>query len=275
MKHKLLLLVLCIFSSGNLLAQFSQAPDEPAYSTEKEFTNTQGLWLGLYTKYRLNEKMFYYGEYHYRRTNNFTDDMAQLYLRFGLTYLVNTRLELTAGIVTPFYWAPQQDLPGQDNVVPQYRLWQQVLLVQPFDRLKLYHTFRFEQRWKRDYIEEAPFKLTHRFRYKLTAYYPLNNYKLVNKTLFASFYEEVFIQAGKSITYNYLEDNRVFLGLGYILNENVQFQAGYMWTFRYNNSPYSFEHRHIPRISVYHNLDFYRKRIERRKERVMILEEEF
>lgn len=247
--------------------------EESAY--EKEFTSTTELWTGLYTKYRLNEKWFYYGEYHIRRRNNFINDMGQVYLRFGMTYLANNQLELTAGIVTPFYWAPEQDLPGQDNVVPQYRLWQQLVLVQPFDRLKLYHQFRFEQRWKRDYIEDSPFKLTHRFRYKITAYYPLNNYKLVQNTLFLSAYEEVFVQAGKSITYDYLEDNRLFLGLGYIVNENLQIQAGYMWTFRYKDGPTSFEHRHIPRISFYHNLDFHRRRLERQKQKIQVLEEEF
>ncbi|MDT0690106.1 DUF2490 domain-containing protein [Salegentibacter sp. F188] len=270
MKKLILLIVLGFFC---LSAQAQEITDD--YGESKEFTSTTGLWLGLYTKYRLNEKFFYYGEYHLRRTNNFVDDMAQVYLRFGLTYLLNTKVELTAGIVTPFYWAPEQDQAGQDNVVPQYRFWQQVVLVQPFDRLKLYHQFRFEQRWKRDYEIDAPFKLTHRFRYKLGAYYPLNNHKLVNKTLFASFYEEIFIQAGKTITYNYLEDNRAFLGLGYIINQNLQVQAGYMWTFRYKGGPNSFEHRHIPRISLYHNLDFHRKRIERRKERIDILMDEF
>ncbi|SKB79197.1 Protein of unknown function [Salegentibacter salinarum] len=147
--------------------------------------------------------------------------------------------------------------------------------VQPFERLKLNHQFRFEQRWKRDYIEDSPFKLSHRFRYKLTAYYPLNNYKLINNTLFLSFYEEIFVQAGKSITYDYLEDNRMFLGLGYILNENIQVQVGYMWTFRYKEGPNSFEHRHIPRVSVYHNLDFHRRRIEKQKEKIQVLENEF
>lgn len=272
LKNILVLILVIHLQAGAQELEYNMQ-EEPA--TQKEYRHTTGLWLGLYTKYRLTEKMFYYGEYHFRRTNNFVDDMAQLYLRFGITYLANKQLELTAGIVTPFYWAPEQDLPNQDNVVPQYRLWQQVLLVQPFDRLKLYHTFRFEQRWKRDYVEDSPFILSHRFRYKISGYYPLNNYKLVNKTLFFSFYEEVFIQAGKKITYNYLEDNRVFAGLGYILNENVQIQAGYMWTFRYDGGPYNFEHRHIPRLSVYHNLDFYKKRQQKRRERTTILPLDF
>ncbi len=273
---KKILFIICFFASINyLFSQRIEPETQEESSPKKEFSNSTGLWTGIYTKYRLSEKWFYYGEYHLRRRNNFINDMAQIYLRFGATYLASKKLELTAGFVTPLYWAPEQDLPGQDNVVPQYRLWQQLLLVQPFDRLKLYHQFRFEQRWKRDYVENSPFKLTHRFRYKLTAYYPLNNHHLVNKTLFLSAYEEIFIQAGKSITYDYLEDNRAFLGLGYILNENIQIQAGYMWTFRFNGAPNKFEHRHIPRISFYHNIDFHRKKIERQKEKVQILKDEF
>lgn len=274
MKRILLIAALFIFALNSTKAQEINAEDE-ASPYDKEFKSSTEFWTGFYTKYRIKEKWFYYGEYHLRRRNNFVQDMGQVYLRFGMTYLANKQLELTAGIVTPFYWAPEQDVEGQDNVVPQYRFWQQLVLVQPFERLKLYHQFRFEQRWKRDYIEDSPFKLTHRFRYKITAYYPINNYKLVNKTLFLSAYEEVFIQAGKSITYDYLEDNRLFLGLGYIVNENLQVQAGYTWTFRYAGGPNSFEHRHIPRISFYHNLDFHRKRLERQKQQIQILEEEF
>src|SRR5688572_12730803 len=77
--------------------------------TQKTHKHTEGLWLGTYTKYRISEKTFYYGEYHYRRTNNFIKDMGQVYLRFGLTYLINKNVEITGGIVTPLYWAPKQD----------------------------------------------------------------------------------------------------------------------------------------------------------------------
>lgn len=241
---------------------------------EKSIDNTTGLWVGLYTKYRIKEKLFYYGEYHYRRRNDFIKDMAQVYLRFGLTYLVNKNTELTGGIVTPFYWAGNYEPnAGIDKIVPQFRFWEQLLLVQHIDRLKLYHQFRFEQRWRRDFVEESPFELTHRFRYRITAYYPLNRPKLLPKTLYLSFYEEILMQAGKTITYDHFEDNRVFLGLGYIVNENIQIQAGYMWTFRHNGSPYQYESRHIPRLSVYHNFDFYGRKKKQEELKPLILQD--
>lgn len=251
--------------------------NEYAIPLEKETSQTMEGWLGLYTKYRLTDKFFYYGEYHYRR-KNYMKEMGQVYLRFGATYLVNKNFELTGGIVTPVYWANESMKgPNVDNVVPQFRLWQQFLFVQPFNRAKLYHQIRLEQRWRRSYVKDSPFLLTYRFRYKLMMYLPLNKPHLVNNTLFFVAYDEIFIQAGRSIIFDHMEDNRLFLGLGYILNENIQLQAGYTWTFRHAGAPNKYEHRHIPRISVYHNLDFYKKREDRKKyeRNRMILKNEF
>lgn len=266
--HQFLVGILCLFISINLFAQ-QTVPTEKSVSTNTE------TWIGLYTKYRLTDKFFYYGEYHFRRRNQFVKDMGQVYLRFGLTYLVNKQFEITAGVVTPIYWAPDQDEPNIDKVVPQYRLWQQFLLVQPINHVKLYHQFRFEQRWRRDYVKGSPFELTHRFRYKILAYVPLNSPRLEPKTFFLALSEEIFMQAGKTITYDHFEDNRVTAGLGYILNENIQLQLAHMWTFRHRGAPNVYESRHIPRFSVYHSLDFFTKKLNRRKQAPVILNENF
>lgn len=241
----------------------------------KTISNNTETWIGLYTKYRLSEKLFYYGEYNYRRRNQFINDMGQLYLRFGLTYLVNKQFEVTGGIVTPLYWAPDQEAPNIDKVVPQFRFWQQFLLVQPIHHVKLYHQFRLEQRWRRDFVKNSDFNLTHRFRYKILAYVPLNSTELKQKTLFLALSEEIFMQAGKTITYDHFEDNRVTAGLGYILNDNIQLQLSYMWTFRHRGAPNVYESRHIPRLSVYHSLDFFTKKLNRRKQTPVLLTENF
>lgn len=243
-----------------------------AQTKEKNITHSSGLWLGTYTKYKLTDKWFYYGEYHYRRRNQLIQDMAQIYLRFGATYRPNGNMELTGGIVTPIYWAPNQEAPNIDKRVMQYRFWEQALFVQYFDRLKLYHQIRTEQRWKRDYEKNSPFTLTHRFRYKLSTYIPLNHHQIIPGTIFASLYNEIFIQAGKSITYNHLEDNRLFIGAGYMMNESTQVQMGYMLTYRHKGSPYDYEFRHIPRISLYHSMDFSRD-IKNRKNIPVLMDE--
>jgi hypothetical protein len=222
---------------------------------EKEYIHNTGLWLGTYTQYQFRDKWFYHGEYHYRRRNQFIKDMNQVYLRFGATYRYNDEFEITGGIATPAYLAPK-GLINADPIIWQFRFWQQFLMVQHLERAKIYHQFRFEQRWAREFIKETPYQLTHRLRYKFATYIPINNKQLTPGTYFASLNNEIIIQAGKSIKFNYFEDNRLFLGLGYVWDDNIQLQAGYMWTFRHAGSPFRYEHRHIPRVSLYHSLDF-------------------
>jgi Protein of unknown function (DUF2490) len=263
----ILILICCFRSPGFAI--------EPETEQAKTFKNTSGFWLGIYTKYRLSKRVFYYGEYHIRRRNNLFDNMAQIYLRFGATYLVNSKMSLTGGIATPLYWAPNQDAENIDKVVPQFRFWEQLLLVQHIGRTKLYHQYRIEQRWEREYEKGSPFRFDFRSRYKIAWYYPLNNRHFVPKTFFLSPYAEIFFQAGKRVKYNYFEDFRLFLGAGYILNKNFQFQAGYMFTFRHAGSPYDYEKRHIIRISVFHSFDFYNRKQELKRQEAAILRDEF
>jgi len=241
--------------------QFMETQADGTSLPEKEYNRQSGLWIGMYTKYKIGEKLFYYGEYHMRRRDQLVQNMAQIYLRFGLSYLVNEKFEVTGGIVTPFYWAPEDLYSSQeqiDKVVNQFRFWQQFLFIQSMGRVKIYHQIRTEQRWKRDYLVGSPFKLTHRMRYKITTYIPLNKPKLQDKTLFFSGYNEIFIQAGKPVLYNYFEDNRLFLGLGYVINEKFQLQAGYMKSIQQRERGFDLNNRDIIRFSVYHNLDFTR-----------------
>jgi hypothetical protein len=255
----LILGILCFFISIQTFSQGSNS--EPI--DQKENFNFQFLWTGIYTKYRIGEKLWYNGEYHVRTRNNFVNEMNQLYLRVGLSYLLTNNFEITGGIVTPFYWSDPNLFPEGtplDKVVPQFRFWQQYLFIQPVGRVKVYHQIRMEQRWRREFIVDTPFELTHRFRYKIMAYVPLNSRDLQKKTLFLSLYNEIFIQAGKSIQVNFLEDNRTFIGLGYILNENIQFQTGYMKSLQQRGNGIDFNDRDIIRISVYHNFDFYYKK---------------
>ena len=65
---------------------------------------------------------------------------------------------------------------------------------------------------------------------------------------------------GKTVIRNPFEDNRAFVGLGYILNENIQFQAGYAKSWQQQNSGINYNNRDLIRFSVYHNLDFTRKK---------------
>ncbi len=234
------------------------AADDPNIP-ERQVNRQTGVWHGLYTKYQLADRLFYYGEYHLRRTEYY-QNMSKLYLRFGVTYLLDKYLEATAGFVNPYIWAPDpKDTERYDPVVPEFRLWEQLLYVQSVGRFKFYHQLRFEQRFKRKNDIGAEYKYSNRWRYRFTTYVPINDEKLHPGVLFGVFYNEIFIQNGKHIKYNNFEENRTVLGLGYILNNSLQFQAVYMWTYG-QQSAYEFRQRDLFRFNIYHNLDLRRDR---------------
>lgn len=224
----------------------------------REISHQTGIWYGLYTKYMIANKLFYYGEYHMRRSE-WNSHMSKLYLRFGLAYLINPSLEVTAGFVNPYSWYDIESRDTEDRVVPEFRFWQQFLFVQEIARTKLYHQFRFEERWKRGHFKEDPYHFSQRYRYKFTIYTPLNHNHIQNKTIFLANNAEIFIQSGKKVIYNNLEEIRVFNGIGYLLNNNFQFQMGYSWHYGQRSEGYRFRHQDIIRFSVYHNMDLRRR----------------
>jgi hypothetical protein len=244
-----------VFALISFFVTLSEAQIQPL--PEKESRSSNGTWFGVYTKYHFNDKWAYYGEYHVRRKEGLSK-MGQIYLRVGATYKLAKYLELTAGFANPYYWAPNPEDENVDKVVPQYRTWEQAVLATPFDHIKVMHQLRLEQRYRRDYVKGSPFKLTHRFRYKLTTYIPLNHKDFIPNTLFLALYNEILIQAGKSVVYNHLEDNRAFVGLGYNFSYDWQVQSGYMYSYRHDGAPHKYENRHIIRFSLYHHLEFHR-----------------
>ncbi len=240
---------------------------QPVVAQDRSVTRPAetGLWFGLYTKFRMTDRTFYYAETHYRRRSSaenrldFMGQMGQIYNRHGISYLFSPYFELTAGPVLVLNYA---DPKGGENerMTLEPRIWHQWLFIQPLaNKIKLYHQFRFEHRYKRYNQVGAEYNYTNRYRYKLYSYLPLNRPEVGNKTLFLSPSAELFMHSGKSIVYNPFEDFRVYTTLGYIRN-NLIFTAGHMWT--YGQRPTGFEYRqsHVIRLSLYVNLDF-RKRV--------------
>ena len=52
----------------------------------------------------------------------------------------------------------------------------------------------------------------------------------------------------------------MFIGFGYIPNNNLNIQTGYLWNYHHDGSPYDYEIEDIWRVAIYHNVDFYSKK---------------
>ncbi len=243
-------------SVGSIGSSFSQSNGN---ATDSKYRQTFGTWIGAYTTYYFKPNWAYYGEYHVR-TRDGLAQMGQIYLRFGVMYKPKKYMSFTVGFVNPWYWCPDQNSNSVDKVVPQFRFWQQAIFKHHHDHLKITHQIRTEQRYHRSYTRDAKFKWSFRFRYKLSFYIMLNSKEMKKNTFFLLLYNEIFFQTGKYISYDWMEDNRAFIGLGHRINENCDILFGYMNTFRYDKDPAHFESRHIFRICFFHRLKLYKSK---------------
>lgn len=257
---RLYLSLLCV-----LLVFSVNAQEQRSQSTLGE----TGIWNGLYIKAKITSKIGYYGEHHYRvrnREDNLTSFIGrtrQVYNRAGINLLFNPYFEAVIGPTLVFNYTPSPGNPDFEKVTLEPRIWHQWLFMMPeMGRFKLYHQFRFEHRWKRENRVGEEFEYTDRYRYKFFAYIPLNQKKIDVGAFFFSPSAEIFMHSGKSITYHPFEDFRTYNGFGYVLNKNVTFFAGHMWT--YGQRPSGFEYRmsHIIRLNVMVGLDM--RKIENR-----------
>ncbi len=222
-----------------------------------------GVWNGVYIKGRFNSKIGYYGEHHYRlrnsleNVNSFVGRTRQLYNRAGINIIFNEYFEGVIGPTLVLNFSPDPSDPNFERVVYEPRIWHQWLFIMPkMGRFKVYHQLRFEHRWKRGNEINAEFDYTNRYRYKLFTYVPLNKDKIEVKTLFFSPSVEIFMHSGPSIVFHPFEDFRTYNGIGYVLNPNVTFFAGHMWTLGQKTSGFEYRSSHILRFNIFVGLDF-------------------
>jgi hypothetical protein len=73
--------------------------------------------------------------------------------------------------------------------------------------------------------------------------------------------DELHINFGKQIVYNYFDQNRFFIGFGYQTNKTDQLQFGYMNVFQQLPSSHQYKSINAARIFYFHNLDLRRKKV--------------
>lgn len=232
-----------------------------ATSAQSEIEET-GLWGGVYIKLRLSKKMFYYGEHHYRRKNSsdntfdFAGRMRQIYNRAGLMYIFNNYFNVVVGPTLVANYSPYPGDENYHNVTWEPRIWHQWLFSMPaMGRVKIYHQFRFEHRWKKSNLKGSSLNYTNRYRYKIYAYIPVNKKRIENKTLFFAPSAELFMHTGKTIVNNPFEDFRIYTGIGYVMNKNITLFGGHMWTIGQKSTGFEYPQSHVIRLNVFINLD--------------------
>jgi hypothetical protein len=151
-------------------------------------------------------------------------DLEQLLIRGGLSWSPeHSKAKYTFGYAS----ITSGEFGSSSSTSHEHRIYQEASIPQRWGT-KLYvgHRFRLEQRWVEDQDQR------NRFRYFLSANYPLNKADLSKGSVYLSFYNELFLNLekdiGRSRSVDTFDRNRTYLALGYSVSNNIRLQFGYM-----------------------------------------------
>ncbi|MFZ9661230.1 MAG: DUF2490 domain-containing protein, partial [Chitinophagaceae bacterium] len=202
-------------------------------SQEKFLESRRQIWGGFTEQVRLSDKWLIWADGDLRTKEQFVNNLFQLLLRPGLTYLVKPELRFTAGYTfVNHYPIDNHQFISQ----PENRYWLQFQWLPHFNTLKLSQRLRFEKRFRRniqDNYNLAPgYYSNSRLRYQIQAQYPLSKRKYQSGTFSLLAFDELMVNVGKKTVLNYFDQNRFFIGLAYHFNENNNLQFGYLNVFQ-------------------------------------------
>lgn len=208
------------------------------------------LWLGYYNTININPKWFVNSDFQFR-AKNWYHDHSQALGRTGLSYKFNNKITATLGFAHFRFFINNESTRGE------WRPWQELLINDRLNNLKIAHRFRFEQRFSEKVKNNEPlneYQFNHRFRYRFDLRLPVAKNEEKGKTLYILIGNEIMINAGKNITYNYFDQNRSYIGLNLELNKKLALQLQYMHIWQQLASGNSFLSTEVIRFNLHHTI---------------------
>ncbi|MEJ8598476.1 DUF2490 domain-containing protein [Riemerella anatipestifer] len=179
-------------------------------------TNDLGNWFIYFGDKKIDNRWNWHHEVQYRNFN-FIGDTEQVLIRTGLGYNLtenNNNILLGAAFIYSEPYLTNSDTKTSFN---EHRIYQQFITRQTFGAVSLQHRYRFEQRFF-----EKDFRL--RLRYFIGLNVALNKKQMMDKAVYLSAYNEIFINTENNI----FDRNRLYGGLGYRFSKNVRTEVGVM-----------------------------------------------
>jgi hypothetical protein len=178
-------------------------------------SNSQGTWLVYFGNQKINKNWNLQSDFQYR-LQQVPDQNSQLIMRAGLGYNLvpgNHNLLLGAAFVQTNFSEEFIDKP----TLIEKRIYQQYLFKQNVKHLYVTHRLRLEERF-------LPKEFGLRSRYFLSAQAPLNGKGLNKNAVYGAFFNELFVDI-KNLVF---DRNRLYGGIGYAMNNDIRFEAGYL-----------------------------------------------
>ena len=223
----------------------------------KTVTPSEQIWTGYFNQSRFSKRWGMWVDLQLRTKDDFVQDLSQGIARAGLTYYISNDVKATAG----YAFINHFPADGHQYVSqPEHRPWQQLQWHNRYPKTRTMQWIRLEERFRRNILNDSTLgkgnAFNFRVRYNLFFQVPLTNKPVLDKAFSFIANDEIHINFGKKILYNYFDQNRFFVGLAYHVNAHDNIQFGYSNVFQQLTIGNKFRSLHIARIFFFHNLNF-------------------
>ena len=250
MKKKYLFLVFLLITTQLLKAQPVRQVNE----------DTQ-LWTAYFAQSRLSDHWGVWTDFHLRTKENLLNDLSQGIARVGLMYYLTDQTKLTAG------YAYVNHFPAEGHASvsqPEHRPWQHIQWQTSGPKTRLTQWIRLEERFRRRILSDSEladgYLYSTRIRANLLAAFPLTKKGFSPGGVSLLLNDEVHLNLGRKVVYNYFDQNRLFVGLGFQLGQHTTLQTGYMNVFQQLAAGNRYRNLHTARVFLLQSFDFRKPR---------------
>ncbi|MBD0280198.1 MAG: DUF2490 domain-containing protein [Flavisolibacter sp.] len=219
----------------------------------------QSGWFASFNTLKLNNHFSLHLDVQLRSTDNL-EHVQTLLIRPGLNYHLTKRLTVTAGYA---YIPNRRTISNVSDLLPEHRIWEQLLYAHKWSTISTSHRLRLEQRFIphavviNNELGKEGHQTAHRLRYFIRNIVPLT--KLTkdasfSKGFFFALQDEVFGNVGntKAVNGKFFDQNRLYGAFGYRLPYKIDVEAGYM--HQYISTASRHVNNHIVQLAVYKGL---------------------
>ncbi|HAK80158.1 MAG TPA: hypothetical protein DCR35_16220 [Runella sp.] len=233
-----------------------QAAGYKTIAQQKEVTHQTLYWVRYYNQMSVHPRWTWHNEIDNRRFLQ-VNKQHHLIIHSHLHYKVLPNVDIAAGF-TYSRQSPQSPDATVNLVVPELRPFQEINLTMPFGkRLVLAQRLRVDERFiHRNNGKQLLDGYDFNFRIRLRAQaIVLLSKQSTDHTTYLKIANELMVNAGKNITLNQFDQNRIYVGLEQNLGKKLAFELGYLHWYQQRNSGYQFFNRDITRLTIYHRIN--------------------
>lgn len=211
-------------------------------------------WIASFNTIKTGKQTSLHTDIQLRSTNEW-EQIQTILVRPGINFHVNKKTTLTAGYA---FISNRRNINNISDLVPEHRIWEQLLYNHKWKNIFISHRFRLEQRFIskvtaiNNELEANGTAYANRFRYFIRNIIPFKNEKTFTRGMFAALQNEVFINIGNTANVNgeFFDQNRLYFATGYRLNAKTDLEIGYMNQY-VNGRSDQFTNNHILQLAGY------------------------